>query len=152
MGMVDIKTDAKGLMEGIGSLAKSLRTAFTGKEPINATKAAELAFQTQELEYKVKEAENALMLGQIDVNKVEAQSTKWFVASWRPFVGWVCGFSLAYSAIIQPLASWVALVSGYEGTFPVLDTTLTMQTLFGILGLGVMRSVDKGNILKGNKK
>jgi hypothetical protein len=32
---------------------------------------------------------------------------------------------------------------GYAGDFPVIDTNLTMQVLFGILGLGVMRSAEK---------
>lgn len=143
-----LSVDPKGLLEGIGSLAKSIRTAITGKEPINAEKAAELAFQVQELELKTMQAQNELMLGQMEVNKVEAQSTKPFVSGWRPFVGWVCGCSLAYAAILQPLISWVAMVSGYKGSFPILDTTLTMQVLFGMLGLGVMRTVDKSNILK----
>lgn len=148
MGIVDLKADPKGLLEGIGSLAKSIRTAITGKEPIDANKAAELAMKVQDLELKTMEAQNTLMLGQMEINKVEAQSTKPFVSGWRPFVGWVCGASLAYSAIVQPLLSWIVMVCGYKGSFPILDTTLTMQTLFGILGLGVMRSVDKSNILK----
>jgi hypothetical protein len=32
---------------------------------------------------------------------------------------------------------------GYAGFFPVLDTNITMQVLFGILGLGAFRSYEK---------
>ena len=35
----------------------------------------------------------------------------------------------------------------YTGSFPVIDTTVTMQILFGMLGLGVMRSYDKSQVI-----
>jgi hypothetical protein len=87
-----------------------------------------------------------LLVGQIEINKVEAASDRLFVAGWRPFVGWVGGASLAYSAIIEPFMRFFASTTfGYSGAFPVIDTTLTMQVLVGILGLGAMRSWDKKN-------
>lgn len=87
-----------------------------------------------------------LLVGQIEVNKVEAASSHLFVAGWRPYVGWVGGTGLAYSAIIEPLMRFVATTMfHYTGAFPVIDTTLTMQVLLGILGLGAMRSYDKKN-------
>jgi len=47
-------------------------------------------------------------------------------------------------AIFEPIGRFIAAVGfGYEGEFPVIDTTITMQILFGILGLGAMRSYDK---------
>jgi hypothetical protein len=66
------------------------------------------------------------------------------VAGWRPFVGWVCGFSLAYAAVFEPFINWVAQVGfGYTGAFPKLDTEITKQILFAMLGIGIMRSYDK---------
>jgi hypothetical protein len=83
-------------------------------------------------------------LAQIEVNTEEAKSASVFVSGWRPFVGWVGGFALAYSAIIEPVARFGASVwGGYHGAFPVIDTTITMQVLTGLLGLGAMRSYDK---------
>ena len=83
-------------------------------------------------------------LAQIGVNTEEAKSSSVFVAGWRPFVGWVGGFALAYSAILEPLLRFGASVwGGYHGEFPVIDTTITMQVLTGLLGLGAMRSYDK---------
>ena len=32
---------------------------------------------------------------------------------------------------------------GYTSAFPVIDTTITMQVLMGMLGLAGMRSYDK---------
>ena len=85
----------------------------------------------------------ATMVAQTDINKVEAASSSMFVAGWRPFVGWVGGFGLAYAAILEPILRLIATLNGYTGEFPVIDTTITMQILFGLLGLGAMRSYDK---------
>jgi hypothetical protein len=57
--------------------------------------------------------------------------------------GWVGGFALAYVAILEPFMSWVARLNGSTVVFPTIDTTITMQILFGILGLGAFRSYDK---------
>ena len=58
-----------------------------------------------------------LLSGQIEINKIEAASSNWFVAGWRPFVGWVCGVSLFYAAMLEPLMRFIASISGYSGTF-----------------------------------
>jgi len=84
-----------------------------------------------------------LSSGQIDVNKIEAASSNWFVAGWRPACGWVGALGLGYAAIIEPFMRFVATQLGYSGTFPVLDTSITMQVLFGLLGLGAMRTFEK---------
>lgn len=91
-------------------------------------------------------AETDLIKGQLEINKVEAGSDSIWVAGWRPFAGWVGGAALAYAAILEPLLRFAAQVGfGYIGFFPVLDTTITMQVLFGLLGLGAYRSYDKKN-------
>jgi hypothetical protein len=87
-----------------------------------------------------------LAKGQLSVNEAEAGNASTFVSGWRPFVGWVCGVGLAYSAVLEPLARFIAAVKfGYQGSFPPIDTTITMQILMGMLGLGAMRSYDKKN-------
>tara|TARA_R110000824_G_scaffold400814_2_gene609422 strand:+ start:448 stop:885 length:438 start_codon:yes stop_codon:yes gene_type:complete len=91
----------------------------------------------------VLNAEVQLLLGQINVNAAEANHKSIFVAGWRPFVGWVCGFGLLYASVIEPLMRFIATVNDYTGSFPVLDTTITMQVLLGMLGLGLMRTKEK---------
>ena len=83
-------------------------------------------------------------MGQIAVNETEAKHGSLFVAGWRPFAGWVGGFALAYSAIVYPLLSWGSRVAGYTGDLPVLDNTLVMTIMMGMLGLGAQRSWEKG--------
>lgn len=123
------------VLSGIGGLAKDLRQAITGDLP--AEKQAEIQQKLMELELRAME-------GQMQINLEESKHENIFVSGWRPFVGWVGGFALLYASILEPLISWVAQVAfGYLGSFPKLDTTITMQILFGILGLGAFRSFDK---------
>jgi hypothetical protein len=88
---------------------------------------------------------------QIQTNIAEAAGN-WFTAGWRPGIGWVCGAGLAYAALIEPFARFIAKVGfGYVGDFPVIDTNLTMQILMGMLGLGAMRSIEKIKGAEGNR-
>ena len=103
-------------------------------------KAAEMA---QKGELAVLDAELRLAMGQLEINKEEAKNPSLWVSGWRPFVGWVGASGLAYAAILEPLARFVATLSGYTGAFPLLDTTITMQILFAILGVGGLRSFEK---------
>jgi len=113
----------------------------------NPQKQAEEIRLLEELHQKGDLAElNArvkLLTGQLEINKQEAQHKSIFVAGWRPFVGWVCAFGLLYAAIIEPLMRFIARTSGYTGDFPVIDTTLTMQVLLGMLGLVYSRTREK---------
>jgi len=96
-------------------------------------------------------AETDLAKLQIQTNIAEAAGN-WFTAGWRPCIGWVCGAGLAYAALIEPFARFIAKVGfGYVGDFPVIDTNLTMQILMGMLGLGAMRSIEKIKGAEGNR-
>ena len=85
-----------------------------------------------------------LQLSQLEINKVEAGSTSLFVSGWRPAIGWVCGVSLLYAALVEPIARFIATVLfTYTGLFPIINTELTLQILLGLLGLAGMRSYEK---------
>ena len=89
-------------------------------------------------------AETERMDGQVEINKIEAANSSLFVSGGRPFVVWVCAVALAYAAVIEPMARFVAKVGfGYDGDFPIINTDLTMQVLVGVLGLGAYRSFEK---------
>ena len=106
----------------------------------------------RELVSAENQQEFALLIEQIKVNAEEAKSVHWFVAGWRPAIGWTCGFGLAYAAVLEPFARFAATVwFDYTGDFPVIDTTLTMQVLLGLLGLGVMRTAEKIKGAEGNR-
>jgi hypothetical protein len=85
----------------------------------------------QEALQKLQEFDTQLALGQQKINEAEAKSDNLFVAGWRPFIGWVCGFGFVYS-IIQPALH-----------LPPVDMNNVVAILGGLLGLGTMRTVEK---------
>lgn len=91
-------------------------------------------------------AEVSLIVGQLEINKVEAANPSLFVAGWRPAVGWVGAIAMAYAYLIEPFARFIAMVFfDYTGAFPVLDLSGLWPILTGMLGLGALRSWDKAN-------
>jgi len=130
--------DVGGLFTGIGTLAKDIRAAVTGKEPINADKAAEIALKLEELEGKARDA-------QTTVNLAEASNPNLFVAGWRPAAGWVCVLGLLYSVFLRPILSWLATIWQLSSVPPVIDSVILMELLFGMLGLGAYRTYEKTN-------
>lgn len=90
------------------------------------------------------DADVKLAQGQMEINQVEAANPSLLVSGGRPFVLWTCGVALAYVAIIEPIARFVATVFfHYTGEFPAINTDITMQVLLGLLGLSGLRSYDK---------
>lgn len=114
-------------------------------DPATAAAAKLELFKAQQAgEFKEADQVFELAKGQIDVNKVEAASADPFTSRARPFILWICGFSLLYAALVEPFARFVAMVwFHYAGAFPAIDTTITLQLLFGLLGLGAYRTVEK---------
>jgi hypothetical protein len=86
----------------------------------------------------------ALVQGQLQVNQAEASSADPFTSRWRPFIGWICGFALAYHYIVRPMLPWLlALVGKPMPPIPPLDMGDLITILLGMLGLGSLRSVEK---------
>ncbi|MCH9664314.1 MAG: holin family protein [Gammaproteobacteria bacterium] len=79
------------------------------------------------------------------VNAQEAQHRSIFVAGWRPFTGWICGVALGYTYIVYPFMVSLAAYNGVEADFPVLNTNELLPILFGMLGLGGLRTYEKLN-------
>lgn len=97
-----------------------------------------------------KQIDASLMLGQMDVNKAEAQHKSLFVAGWRPAIGWVGALALAYQFIVYPLLVWgwsllqaTGAVPAEVTAPPVLPTDALWVIVSGMLGIGAMRSHDK---------
>lgn len=83
-----------------------------------------------------------LMLGQIDINKNEAQHSSVFVAGWRPFIGWVCGLALAYEYLMLPLFAWLSLNAGWHQP-PHLVMDGMMELVLAMLGVAGLRTFEK---------
>ena len=85
-----------------------------------------------------------LAKGQIEVNKMEAASSSMFVAGWRPAVGWICALGFASNFILIPMANFALALATIEVQIPMIDTSQMMPVLMGMLGLGTLRTVEKG--------
>lgn len=83
-------------------------------------------------------------LAQIALNKVEAAHRSVFVAGWRPFIGWVCGFGLLNTFLLNP---WIQWVTGKSG--PELPRDVMLELVLAMLGFGIMRTAEK---MKGRAK
>ena len=139
------------LLSGLFDLGKGLIDRLFPDPAQAAAAQLELLKMQQAGDLAQLAADTDLAKLQIQTNLAEAAGN-WFTAGWRPCIGWVCGAGLAYAALIEPFARFIAKVwFGYTGEFPVIDTTLTMQILMGMLGLGAMRSVEKVKGAEGNR-
>ena len=125
-------------LTGIGAVANvvsGVMDRFWPKQMTEAEKAsANLA---------ILEALKASDLAQIEVNKAEAAHASWFVAGWRPAVGWTCAAAFAYTFVVQPFMYSMLGLFGVKVPLPILDMGALMTVLLGMLGMGGMRSWEK---------
>jgi len=126
-GLVNV--DVGSVLNGLGSMAKDIRVAITGKDPATEEKLAEL--------------EAAAAKAQSDIDLAEAQNPNMFVSGWRPFVGWVCAAALAWYYILAPLTTYVLSIFGVKSTMPSFDAGTLITLLMTMLGIGGMRTVEK---------
>ena len=81
--------------------------------------------------------------GQLEVNKAEAGNNSVFVSGWRPAIGWICAFALAYTYVVVPFGMWISVSLGHPlPKPPVLDGNL-WELMFGMLGMAGFRSYEK---------
>lgn len=113
-------------------------------DPLQAAQAKlELLKMTQSGELAKLAAETDLAKGQLAVNTAEATNRSLFTSGWRPFIGWVCGVGLGTQFIVRPFALWGGNIVGRAVDFPTLDVGTLMTLLFGMLGLGALRTTEK---------
>jgi hypothetical protein len=97
------------------------------------------AGQLAELDVQTK-----LALAQIDNNKADAQGASPMQRNWRPAIGWVCAAALAWDTIVRPILTFGMAYAGHQPpTLPTLSSEQLYSLLFGLLGLGGLRTVEK---------
>jgi Holin of 3TMs, for gene-transfer release len=126
----------EGAAKGIGTLAKDLRTAITGTEPISDT----TRLQLEEIAVKLEQVEQVLPTAVNQTMQVEAKSEHWPQYSWRPFWGFVSGFAFLFVVMLCCLLGWKAVLGGKSEALAMIPQLVTaFATLFAIPGaiLGV---------------
>lgn len=97
----------------------------------------------QELQAEMLKQIGEINMAQTKVNEEEAKSTSVFVAGWRPFIGWICGISLAANWLIFPIIENVSAQLGGPIVLSYLDTSEIMGLIMGMLGMGGLRTYEK---------
>ena len=103
------------------------------------------------LEHELKTQLQTANLAQIEVNKIEAASKNWFVAGWRPSVGWVCSLAMMYHFILAPMIQFAIGIAGIQVELPEFDFSQLSTILMAMLGMAGLRTFEKKEkVTKGN--
>ena len=98
---------------------------------------------------KLEELRQKPHLAQSLINLAEAKHKSVFVAGWRPFIGWACGFGVLWAFVGLPVANWVCAYQGIEIELPNLPTENIFEMVLAMLGMGGLRTYEK---IKGKTK
>ncbi len=127
----------------VKSVGDALDNLFTSdEERLEAER--ELTKAKRSFDYKESKLVAEQNIAQMEVNKADANSGSFFQAGWRPAIGWVGAFALAYQFILYPLLVWVLAVSSLDiKPPPLIDANALYPIITGMLGIAGMRSFDK---------
>lgn len=151
-GVAELAADFIGKKMGLSdSSVEGVKNALSGMTPADLLKQKSLDAELQE-----HLADNGikLQMAQIAVNQAEAASANWFVAGWRPAVGWICAVAFGYSYVLYPFMEFAIKVvhpSIDLSGMPKLDLSDMMPVLLGMLGLGTMRTYEKRTNTEANR-
>jgi hypothetical protein len=132
---------ASGVLEGVGKLAKDIRTAITGKEPIDATKVAEIALKVQELESAIEQGRLAIVLA-------ESQSQDKWTSRGRPlflyviYIMLLSGIPMGIVYAVSPSTA-ANITTGFSSWLRAIPPDLYALFGAGYLGYGAFRTYDK---------
>lgn len=88
-------------------------------------------------------ADTELAKGQLEINKIEAASSRLWVAGARPFIMWTCGAAFAYHFLLQPLLAFIFAAAGHPVALPAFDMNTLFTVTMTMLGMGSMRTFEK---------
>lgn len=132
-----------GLLGGIlKDLTKPI-TDIVSEVVVDKDKKRELDVEIQRIIDQADARFHEELMGQIEVNKIEAKHASIWVAGWRPFIGWIGGVGLAYNFVLAPFIEFIVRANGYVGELPTPNSNELMTLILAMLGVGAMRSYDK---------
>ena len=145
------------VISGLFSAAQSLIERFFPDPAAKAAAQLELLKMQQNGDLAQLAAETDLAKLQIQTNVEEAKHANIFISGWRPAVGWTCAAAFAYSYVLLPFAQFLVFTFGTTAMAeqlklaPTLELSEMLPVLFGMLGLGGLRTVEKVKGAEGNR-
>ncbi len=139
------------ILDGVLAIAGKV-IARVWPDPAQQAEAARKLVELQQAgELSFLNADLAVLTGQLEINKMEAQHGGVWKGGWRPFVGWGCGFAFIYKFIIKDLlVSGVQIIAFYTDAevFPIdllpeINWMEISVVLMGMLGIGTLRTYEK---------
>ena len=141
MGLSLANIDLGSALSGAGQLFKDIRTALTGKEPIDSTKAAELAIKVQEMETTIETTRLSVMVA-------EASSQDKWTSRARPAFLYVvylfilAAFPMGIVFALLPVEA-AAIVNGVKLWLAAIPESMWVLFGSGYLGYVGARTYDK---------
>ena len=113
----------------IGTIGNVLDRVIPDKNKrAEAQEALESAAATQDFQ---------LLIEQIKVNAIEAQSDSFFKS------GWICSVAFGLHFVIFPILNWFIMLFGQSAIIVPFQMDTLLTVLLGLLGLGTMRTIEK---------
>jgi len=103
----------------------------------------------QDIEKNLVDNAANISLETIKTNQIEAGSRHWFVASWRPAIGWSCALGIFWVFIGFPVSQWGVAMAGVDVAMPEIKTDILLELTLAMLGMSGLRTFEK---LKGISK
>lgn len=117
------------LISEIGKTARQIIPDPQGKR--------DFQIKLEELRDRASERIHQEVLGQLEVNKAEAQHESIFVAGWRPAVGWCCAIGLLWNFLFNP----ILLAFGLSGAALPIESLITLVVT--MLGASSIRTFER---------
>lgn len=122
-----------GLDDLIGEIGKTARQLLPDPEAKR-----EFQIKLEELRDQANERIHQEVLGQLEVNKIEAAHESIFVAGWRPAVGWCCVAGLGYNFVVNPV---LLAFGASSAALPVESLITLVVTMLGASGIRTFERV-----------
>jgi hypothetical protein len=131
---------------GIGAIfdfgSKVIDKIFPDKDQADKAK-LEMFKMQQDGVFKDMEQQFEIAKLQIQTNIEDAKQEGLF-PKWRSGLGWVCTGAFAYNYVIMPFIAYAVLIFKPDAPeMPILEMGELTTLLFGMLGLGAMRTIER---------
>mgnify|MGYP001580032820 CR=1 FL=1 len=138
-GAVNVDLNPGGILKAIFDGIDALTTSDEEKQSLKN----EALDKARQGDLQAWGIQAGLLTAQMAVNKAEAESGNIWASGWRPSIGWTCSAALFFQFVLAPIGMWAAANLGHPLPDPPRLDDMLWELMFGMLGIGVLRTVEK---------